>query len=55
MQNKNMALEFKDSVNKNVMGNESKQAWGHSFFLSAPYMVVHGLFEDLKSNLGGDQ
>lgn len=47
VQNKNMALEFKDSANKNILGNESKQTWGHSFFLSAPYMVVHGLFEDI--------
>lgn len=40
--------EFKDVQKKNVVfPGEDNGMWGHSFFLGAPYMVVHGLFENI--------
>jgi len=47
-ENQDMATSFKDKMTTNILGSASSQ-WGHSFFLSAPYMVVHGLFEDVKA------
>ena len=47
-ENQDMATSFKDQMTTNILGSSSSQ-WGHSFFLSAPYMVVHGLFEDVKA------
>ena len=43
-----MATEFKDRTRKEVVfPGEGNGTWGHSFFLGAPYMVVHGLFESI--------
>ena len=52
--NRDMATSFKDPVATNALGSASLQ-WGHSFFLSSPYMLVHGLFEDVieKTKQGG--
>ncbi|MBQ6339455.1 MAG: hypothetical protein IJI36_09935, partial [Kiritimatiellae bacterium] len=46
--NQDMATTFKDPIATNILSSASSQ-WGHSFFLSAPYMAVHGLFEDVKA------
>lgn len=43
-----MSEEFKDVSRKNVVfPGEDNGMWRHSFFLGAPYMVVHGLFENI--------
>jgi len=53
--NVNMALGLKD--NSRLIEDEDDRAWGHSFFLSAPYMVVHQLFEliTVLSQQGGSE
>ncbi len=42
--NVNMATDCKDSFRMLV---SPEQYWGHSFFLSAPYMCIHGFFDNL--------
>lgn len=46
----NMATEFKDTDKINVM-DANKRQWCHSYFLQAPYMVVHKLFENINQNI----
>lgn len=43
-----MSVEFKDVLMKEVVfpGGDNGQ-WGHSFFLGVPYMIVHGLFDNI--------
>ena len=48
-ENINMALKFK--ANDGIYFWWWEGDWGHSFFLDAPYMVVHGLFEDMKGRM----
>lgn len=45
--NKNMASEFKDNLQIYFWASDKK--WIHSFFVQAPYMVVHRLFEDIAT------
>ena len=55
--NLNMAVDCKDMTRKGIVfpGDKNGQ-WGHSFFLSAPYMVVHGLFKSIveQTAFGGN-
>ena len=48
-QNVNMSQSFK--ANDGIYFWWWEGDWGHSFFLDAPYMVVHGLFEDMKGRM----
>lgn len=48
-ENINMAEKFK--TNGEIYFWWWEDDWGHSFFLDAPYMVVHGLFEDMKGRM----
>ena len=45
-----MATEFKDSTNISLMDSDNR-SWCHSYFLQAPYMVVHELFEDINQKI----
>lgn len=47
--NFDMGKMFKD--NASIYFWSSDRRWGHSFFLGAPYMVVHGLFENMKGKM----
>ena len=46
----NMATEFKDTDRIEVM-DANKRLWRHSYFLQAPYMVVHDLFENIAQEI----
>ena len=46
----NMAERFKDTDRINVM-DANKRRWRHSYFLQAPYMVVHKLFENITQKI----
>jgi hypothetical protein len=46
----NMAKRFKDTDKINVM-DANKRQWSHSYFLQAPYMVVHKLFENITQKI----
>ena len=43
--NFDMAFLYKDRLA--IFDDEDDGSWGHSFFLSAPYMVVHKVFENI--------
>ncbi len=45
-----MATEFKDANRIEVM-DANKRRWRHSYFLQAPYMVVHDLFENINQKI----
>lgn len=45
-----MAIEFKDSTNISLMDSDNR-SWCHSYFLQAPYMVVHELFENINQKI----
>lgn len=47
--NFNMASLYKDHLT--IYDDEDDGSWGHSFFLSAPYMVVHKLFENIITHI----
>ena len=54
-ENVDMAVELKD--NAQTLDDEDNSFWGHSYFLSAPYMVTHQLFEHINQRIkqGGTQ
>ena len=45
-----MSAHFKDLDNQDSIGLNG-QKWVHSYFLKAPYMIVHGLFENINSKI----
>ena len=46
--NINMAIDCKDP---DKTGEISPSRWTHSFFIGAPYMCVHGLYDDIVSRI----
>lgn len=48
-ENINMAKELKSATEIYFWSHDKR--WGHSYLLDAPYMVVHGLFEDMKGKM----
>ena len=46
--NINMAISFKD---RNNFTKSAVQSWVHSLFVGAPYMCVHGLYDDIVSRI----
>jgi hypothetical protein len=46
--NVNMASRFKDD---HQFYKSPNQNWIHSFFLMAPYMCIHGLYDDVVSRI----
>ena len=46
----NMTMKFKDSTNISLMDSDNR-SWCHSYFLQAPYMVVHELFENINQKI----
>ena len=46
--NYNMNSVFKDHIN---LIDANLHLWKHSYFLQVPYMIVHGLFEDIVNKV----
>ena len=46
--NYDMSSEFRDHIN---LIAEDLRPWKHSFFLQVPYMIVHGLFENVVNKV----
>ena len=46
--NVNMAVRFKDANN---FSKSAVQNWIHSLFVGAPYMCVHGFYDDIVSRI----
>ena len=51
--NMDMSKDLIDSDRLSLV-DEDLREWGHSYFLSAPYMIVHPLFENINLQLKGD-
>ena len=49
-ENVNMPSSLKDSAKVGIFDGDDGR-WGHSFFLSAPFMAVHGLYQNINQQI----